>query len=121
MFHSKNIKWLFVVLVVFVLASAVYAFAASNTVPDSKAGDGSGAITGYSVSNVLYVLNTDPTKLDTVKFTLDAAATTVKARLVSGSGTWFACTVITGSNYQCAISGAVNVLDANSLQVVAVQ
>jgi hypothetical protein len=121
MFRSKNIKWLFVVLAVFVLTGAVYAFAASNVVPSSKAGDGSGTITGYTVTAVTYVLNADPTKLDTVKFTLDTVATTVKVRLVSGSATWYACTVVTGSNYQCAISGGVNVLDANSLEVVAIQ
>jgi hypothetical protein len=121
MFRSRTIKLFLVIMLVMIFASASYAFAASNTVPSSKAGDGASAISGYAVSNVLYVLNTDPTKLDQIKFTLDSAATTVKTRLVSGVGTWFACTVISGNNWGCAVSGAVNVADANELNVVAIQ
>jgi hypothetical protein len=121
MFRSKTIKLVLVAMIIMVFATAAYAFAASNTVPSSKAGDGSGAISGYAVTAVSYVLNADPTKIDQVKFTLDSSATTVKARLVSGSGTWFACTVITGNNWGCTISGSVNVVDANSLEVVAIQ
>jgi hypothetical protein len=121
MFRSRTIKLLLVAMIAIILATAAYAFAASNTVPSSKAGDGSGAISGYAVTSVQYVLNSDPTKIDQVKFTLDASATTVKARLVASTGTWFACTVISGNNWGCTISGAVNVADANNLQVVAIQ
>lgn len=112
-----------------VLASATYAFTASNTVPASKAGIGSGAISGYSVSSVKYTLNaTDPSKIDAVSFTLDTAPTsgsTVKAQLASGGG-WFSCT-LSGApavNASCnTTSGTpatgVAVSAANQLTVVA--
>jgi hypothetical protein len=121
MFRSRTIKLFLVTMIVMVFATAAYAFAASNTVPSSKAGDGSAAISGYAVTSVQYVLNSDPTKIDQVKFTLDSSATTVKAKLVSSSTTWFACTIISGNNWGCTISGAVNVADTNELRVVAVQ
>jgi hypothetical protein len=33
---------------------AIYAFAAANTVPATRAGDGSGANSGYTASSVVY-------------------------------------------------------------------
>jgi hypothetical protein len=43
---------------------AIYAFAAANTVPATRAGDGSGAISGYTASSVVYTLNSsDPSKM----------------------------------------------------------
>jgi hypothetical protein len=72
---------------------AAFAFTASNTVPDSKAGDGSGAVTGYVVSSVHYGLNaTDPSKADSVTFNLDstpAAGSTLKTKV---GANWYACT-----------------------------
>jgi hypothetical protein len=104
-----------------VLATATYAFTASNTVPASKAGDGSGAISGYTVSNVAYTLNaTNPANLDSVAFTLDAAATVAKIKLVAAGSTWFNCTNPSGNNWTCATTGAA-VAPADQLQVVATQ
>jgi hypothetical protein len=121
MFKSRNIRWLFVVLAVFVLASAVYAFAASNTVPTSKVGDGSGTITGYVISNISYSPKSDDiSKLDKVTFTLDSAASTVKVKF-SSSGSWYTCTIAGNVNVTCTMGGAVNVIDASSLEVVAIQ
>ena len=72
------------------------AFTASNTVPQTKAGDGSNTITGYVASSVHYTLNgSNPQSIDAVAFTLDSApiaGSTIKARLVSGSATWYSCT-----------------------------
>ncbi|HSC91657.1 MAG TPA: hypothetical protein VLB86_08395 [Gaiellaceae bacterium] len=101
------------------LATATYAFTASNTVPASKAGDGSGAISGYTVSNVAYTLNaTNPANLDSVGFTLDSAAGTVKVKLVAAGSTWYSCTNPSGNNWTCATTGAT-VVSADQLQVVA--
>ena len=48
---------------VLVLAGAIvagtYAFTAANTVPATHAGDGSGVVTGYTVSAIHYRLNGD--------------------------------------------------------------
>jgi hypothetical protein len=40
-----------------VFATAAYAFTAENTVPDSNAGFGEGAISGYTVSNIHYIID----------------------------------------------------------------
>jgi hypothetical protein len=104
-----------------VLATATYAFTASNTVPASKAGDGSGAISGYTVSSVAYTLNaTNPSNLDSVGFTLDAAASVVKIKLVASGSTWYSCTGGAGNTWTCATTGAA-VAPADQLQVVATQ
>lgn len=104
-----------------VLATATYAFTASNTVPASKAGDGSGTISGYTVSNVAYTLNaTNPSNLDSVGFTLDSAASVAKIKLVSSGSTWYSCTNPSGNDWTCATTGAA-VAPANQLQVVATQ
>ena len=39
------------------LAGGTYAFTASNTVPASDAGAGSGTISGYTISSIQYGLN----------------------------------------------------------------
>jgi hypothetical protein len=106
-----------------IVSGAAYAFTASNTVPVSYAGDGSGAISGYTASSITYTLNgTTPTNIDQVAFTLDHAATTVKARLVSG-GTWYACSVSGGTSVTCNTTVGVQATAAavNNLEVLAVQ
>lgn len=115
----RNLKVLFVVIAVIILSVAAYAFAAANTVPATKAGDGTGAVSGYTVTSVVYTLNgTDPTTLDEVSFDLGAAATQVKAQLVSSSGTWYTCTLDTGTVWQCDTTG-LTVSTINQLRVVA--
>ncbi|MGE5690942.1 MAG: hypothetical protein ACM33B_10345 [Pseudomonadota bacterium] len=117
--RPKRRRLLVTLVVAGVLASATYAFTASNTVSASKAGDGSGAISGYAVSSVSYTLNaTNPSNLDSVSFTLDAAASTVKIKLVSSGSTWYGCTNTSGNNWSCTTTGAA-VQPADQLQVVA--
>jgi hypothetical protein len=119
--NSINKKALIVFFCLLIL-TALGAMAASNTVPATKAGEGSGIISGYVVTSVQYVLNSDPSKIDQVKFTLDGSATTVKAKLDASTTTYYACTVITGNNWGCATtSPQLNVLDADILDVVALQ
>jgi hypothetical protein len=102
------------------LALATFAFTASNTVPGSKAGKGEGAISGYAVSSVAYTLNsTNPANIDSVAFTLDAAANTVKAKLVQSSSTYTDCAVV-GLSVTCNFSPDVAVLSADELSVIAV-
>lgn len=104
------------------LIGAAFAFTAANTVPASKAGDGSGAITGYTASNIHYTLNgVDPTVIDAVNFDVDSvpvAGSTIRVQLVSAGGTWFTCTNLAVA-ITCDTSGApVAVLAADSLRVV---
>jgi hypothetical protein len=113
-------------LIVSVLALAVslgvYAFAATNTVPGSSAGAGSGAISGYTVSSVAYSPNaTTPTNLDQVSFTIaPTAASTVKAQLAAG-GSWYNCANAAGSVTCNTTSPQATVSAATQLTVVATQ
>src|SRR6476620_3497136 len=86
------------IVLVLAIAGTAYAFAASNTVPATRAGDGSQAISGYTISAVAYGLNSStPTNIDSVTFTISpTSATTVKASL-NGGTTWYACTNSSGS------------------------
>ena len=117
----RNMKVLFVLLVAIVLAVSAYAFAAANTVPTTKAGTGAGAISGYTVSNVVYNLNTsDPTQLDSVDLTLDAAATNVQIKLVAAGSTWYDCTNTSGNVWNCdTTTPAQTVASMDELEVVA--
>lgn len=85
-----------IMLLILIFASAAFAFAASNTVPATRAGEGYSTTAGYTISAVVYNLNaTTPSNIDSVTFTLNAAASSVKIRLVT-----------TGSYYSCASTNA---------------
>lgn len=115
----RNFKVILIVLVVVVLAASAYAFADANTVPATKAGSGAGEISGYTVSSVTYTLNSsDPSQLDAVNFTLDAAATTVKIKLVAAGSTWYSCTNSLNNDWTCDTTGA-SVEAMDELSVVA--
>jgi hypothetical protein len=106
-----------------ILATSAYAFAASNTVPASNAGEGQTAIGGYTVSAVTYTYSTaNPSQISTVGFTIAPAATKASVSLVNTTGLLQAC-VGTGPGptwtaWTCNITG-VSVLNANMLRVVA--
>ena len=112
---------IFAVLAVMV-ASGVFAYAASNTVPASTAGAGAGAISGYTITNIAYGLNaTTPTNLDSVSFTIaPTTATTVKAQLAA-AGTWYSCSNTAGSVTCNTTSPQATVAAATQLTVVATQ
>ena len=123
--RRKNSKRPFLasVLIASVLATAAYAFTASNTVPSTAAGSGSAAISGYTASNVAYALNaTTSSNIDSVAFDLSpAAAGTVKVQLASG-GSWYTCTLGVSPRYSCATtSPQATVSAATQLSVLAVQ
>ena len=87
---------------------------ASNTVPASPAGSGSGAVSGYTISSVSYSIAGDT--VAGVSFALSpAGAATVKARLAP-SEPWTACTVF-GGTVSCPLS--VGAAVATSLEIVA--
>ncbi len=101
----------------------IFAFAASNTVPDSKAGDGEGNIIGYTVSNIRYSLdNADPSKIASVSFDLDTAANEVHAAIWDNSQWhWASCTNTGGNSWTCSFPSLPAVLPALKLRVVAAQ
>jgi len=118
MFTRRAITIFTTLIVSLVFATAAFAFAATNTVPDTTAGDGSGTISGYAISNVSYTLNaTNPGNVDSVAFTIVPATGVVRVQL-NGS-TWYNCTNLSGS-VSCTTTG-LTALDAANLRVVAAQ
>ena len=105
-----------------IAASSAYAFTNSNTVPGTNAGSGSGAISGYTASNVAYNLNAaNPQNIDSVTFTISPTTTsTVKIQLASG-GSWYSCTNGAGSVSCTTTSPQATAAAATQLTVVATQ
>jgi hypothetical protein len=108
-----------VLVLMFALVAGSLAFTAANTVPASKAGDGSGAVTGYTVSGIHYGLNAgNPANVDSVSFTLDsvpAAGSTMTAQI---GGNWYSCTN-SGANVTCnTTSPQATVLPVVSLRII---
>lgn len=115
----RNLKVLFVVIAIVAISVTAYAFAAANTVPATKAGDGLGVVSGYTVTAVAYTLNgTDPSTLDSVSFDVGAAATTVKVQLVATTGSWYDCTLGSGTTWSCDTTG-LTVSSIDQLRVIA--
>ena len=107
-------------VVAIALAFGAYAFTATNTVPNSNAGSGSGTISGYTVSAVAYQLDsTTPSDIESVTFTLNAAASVAKAKIVSGSTTYTACSISGGTSVTCDFEPDIAVTAANELSVIA--
>ena len=124
---NRNGRRTFVALAVAgLVAASSYALTASNTVTAAKAGDGAGAISGYTVSNVKYITNgTNPQNIDTVTFTLDTApgTGTTKIQLAPG-GSWYSCTSGTpATNQSCATTAPTQatISAATELRVVTTQ
>jgi hypothetical protein len=109
-----------VALLAFVLGTTAFAYAASITFNGANnagaAGQGSGDISGYDVTNIHYTLdNNDPSNITGVTFDLAPnTATTVKAKITGMAG-WVACTG--GTPWSCAVTGDAQA--AVNLQVAA--
>lgn len=119
MFRFRSSKMFIVVLVIMAFATTAYAFAASNTVDASNAGEGSTAIGGYAITNITYTYSTaNPSMISFVDFDIAPAAGKAGVSLVSG-GTLTDCGALTagGSHAHCPVN--VSVLSANMLRVVA--
>jgi hypothetical protein len=107
--------------VVFVLLGAGLGFTAANAVPATKAGDGTGAISGYTAAKIQYALNAgNPQNIDGVTLTLGyapAAGSTMKAQLTNG-GPWYSCTSA-GNSVTCpTTSPQATAVGASMLTVV---
>lgn len=102
------------------LSAGAYGFTAANTVPASHAGDGSGTVSGYTVSAIHYVLSaTTPTNVTSVTFTVNAApvaGSTMKAQI---GGNWYACTNA-GANLTCntTVGTQLTIANATSLEAL---
>lgn len=90
--------------------------------PASKAGDGTGAISGYTVSNVNYNLNAaNPSNIDSVTFDVDVAPSAgadMEIKLVTAGSTWYSCTNVTTALTCVTTSPQATVATADELRVV---
>jgi len=122
---KKSSRLFAIILIALILAVATYAYAAANTMPAStSAGDGQVAISGYTVTNVHYVLNSG--NVNTVTFTIAPAIPaggTVSIQLTNvGTPPWYTCVVTAGTNVSCdTTTSVISVLNAVNLRVVAAQ
>ena len=121
-FLRRRRRTLIVAFLALSIGTGVYAYAAANTVPGSSAGSGSGAISGYTVSAIVYTLNaTTPTNLDQVAFTIaPTTASTVKVQLAA-AGSWYSCTNTAGSVTCTTTAPQATALAATQLTVDAAQ
>ena len=99
------------VVVALAIAGGAYAFTASNTVPATTAGAGSGVVSGYAVTSLHYSLNTaTPTNIDSLTFVIAPAVPSagtgkviISAALSVGGPTKYTCTTDpAGVNVTCA-------------------
>ncbi len=107
-------------LLLAVVAAATTGSAACNVVPPSRAGDGEGTVSGYTVSDVAFEVSpADPGTIVGVRFSLDAPAGEVTASL-DGGATWAPCAPVGPLAYDCAPL-SVPVTLVTSLRVVAAE
>jgi len=110
-----------------IIAAIVYGFAAANVVPESGAGDGTGTVSGYTITNIDYtLLGSDPSKLASVEFDVAPtgsanAATDVRITVDAGT-TWITCTNVV-AHWTCTFGGGSepSVSAISNLQVVAAE
>lgn len=109
-----------VMVLLFILTTAMYAFTAQNTFSGESAGNagiGDGEVGGYEVSDVSYTFAEDASTIASVEFNLDAEANSVQAR-ANAEGDWVVCAT-TQSNpaWTCPID--TDTLELESLEVAA--
>ena len=106
-----------------IFLSSSFGFAASNSMPATRSGDGSGPISGYTVSRVRYRLRpANPALVNYLTLRLNTSATTVRVQLWSG-GPSLTCRRTSGNNWRCPRTGSAMapVVQLAGLRVVAAQ
>ncbi len=104
-----------------IVALATVGYANSNTVPGSNAGDGSGAISGYTVSGIHYTLDSsNPANTTSIGFTVNTAIPNTGTKRISldGGTTWLSSGACSG-NTTISCNAAVSVASLTSLRIVA--
>jgi hypothetical protein len=97
----------------------VYAFASSDS-GFKASGEGTGTVSGWTISNVHYQLSGKSALAEGVSFDLDAPAGTVSVKLSTTSATYASCTNVTAYHWQCDFPAGVRMSDMDVLNVIAV-
>ncbi len=117
---------LLVLSVALFAAVGIRAFTAANTVPVSDAGQGSGVVSGFTITNIDYNLNAaTPSNVDTVTFTATAVSgstnTSLTIRVLFDTGTaYYTCTRTGGAAPAHTISCDTDGTPGPQLTVVAI-
>lgn len=104
-----------------VLTAVVYTgTTASNTVSTSKLGTGSGTVTPYTFSNLIYIHNVNsPQLIQSVNFTISPTnAAFVKIQLTA-TGPWYTCTNGAGNVFCSTAAPAATASAPDQLTIVA--
>lgn len=118
--RNRFVRTVGVMILLFVLTTAMYAFTAQNTFDGDTAGNagiGDSTVGGYEVSDISYTFAEDASDIASVEFNLDAPADSVQAR-ANGTGDWVVCAT-TGASpaWTCPID--TDTLELESLEVAA--
>jgi hypothetical protein len=108
--HSRKLAIIIGTGAALAIGGGAYAFTSSNTVPSSIAGAGAGAVSGFTVTNLHYVLDTTtPSNIDSLTFTISpvvpntgSGKVVIAAALSTGGPTNYNCTTdVTGALVTC--------------------
>ena len=113
-------------LLLVILATAGFGFAASNNVQNSRAGDGYAEISGFNINSIDYdLVDTDPTTIDSVSFVVNGGTVVpddVHVKLVNSATAYDPCTTSSltmPATFTCDVN--VTVLAADEFRVIAAQ
>jgi hypothetical protein len=113
---SKVGRFTTVLMLAGAIVAGTYAFTAANTVPTSHAGDGTGTVSGYTISGIHYNLAAAGPTINSVDLTLDVAAPATSTGRIQMGATWYSCTVL-GTAVNCVTTGQA-ITPVVSLEVV---
>ena len=122
-----NPRTLAVVVLLLILATASFGFAAANTVTDTYAGDGIGNVLGYNGITVAWALNAaNPSQSTGTTLTFPSNVGSVYVLLRTGAAspgawqaTWTDCSpAVPGLTATCTFAASVNVAEIWEIRVV---
>jgi hypothetical protein len=122
-----NFKVVLIVLTILAIGGSAYAFAAANTVPASAGGYAGTTVPGYTVTNLVYDLDSaDPTIVDAITFDIAPSSGSKVAAVVkvqtSNGGAWTNCTLTAGTAPSMSATctyGSLALADVTALNIVA--
>jgi hypothetical protein len=94
-----------ILLLSIIVFSSTIAYASRNTLQKDYLGEGQGSVSGYTVSEIKYQLDSDPAWVRSVTLKLDSQAAQVKVRLTSTTVTWFDCVPQGDNTWICMTDG----------------
>jgi hypothetical protein len=113
-------RTLVLAIVLLILAAFSFGFANTNTINPTYAGDGSVAVSGYTITVTWTLDPTDPTEMDSASLAF-AAGTPGTVRIsLDGGATWLGAGTCTAANPSvCTFAAGTLVTGITNIQIVA--